>query len=123
MLLWVALAGGLGAVARLVVDGELRHRIGAGFPWGIVVINLLGSLLLGLLTGLVTGGLLPTAAQLAVGSGFLGGFTTFSTAAVETVRLALDHRPSAAVANGLAQLVGAVLLAGAGLAAGLAVAG
>jgi CrcB protein len=97
--------------------------MGDGFPWGIVVINLLGSLLLGLVTGLTTGGLLPAGVQVVVGGGFLGGFTTFSTAAVETVRLALDHRPAAAVANGLAQLVAAVLLAGVGLATGLAVVG
>lgn len=122
MLLWVALAGGLGAVARLVVDGEVSRRAGDGFPWGIVVVNLLGSLLLGVVTGLTTGGLLPSTAQLVVGGGFLGGWTTFSTAAVETVRLALDHRLGAAAANGLGQLVAAVLLAGLGLAAGLAVA-
>jgi CrcB protein len=123
MLLWVALAGGLGGVARLVVDGEFRRRVGDGFPWGIVVINLLGSLLLGLVAGLTAGGLLPVTAQLVVGGGFLGGWTTFSTAAVETVRLVLDHRPGSAVANGLGQLVAAVLLAGLGLTAGLTVAG
>ena len=123
MLLWVALAGGLGAVARLVVDGEFRRRMGDGFPWGIVVVNLLGSLLLGLVTGVTAGGLLPAGVHLVVGGGFLGGFTTFSTAAAETVRLALDHRPAAAVANGLAQLVAAVLVAGVGLASGLALVG
>lgn len=119
----VALAGGLGAVARLVVDGEIRRRVGDGFPWGTAVINLTGSLLLGLVTGLVLGGLLPEPVRLVLGTGFLGGYTTFSTAAVETVRLAEQRRYGRAVAHGLGQLAAAVLLSAVGLVSGLALAG
>ena len=120
VLLLVPLAGGLGAVARLVVDGEVRRLLGATCPRGTVLVNLTGSLLLGLLVGLAAAGWLPTAVQVVVGTGFLGGYTTFSTAAVEAVRLALDGRPGAAVLNATGQLVAGVLLAGLGLLVGLA---
>jgi len=119
----VALAGGLGAVARVVVDGEIRRRVGDGFPWGTAVINLTGSLLLGLVTGLFLGGLLPEPARVVIGTGFLGGYTTFSTAAVETVRLAEQRRYGQALAHGLGQLAAAVLLSAVGLVSGLALAG
>lgn len=119
----VALAGGLGAVARVVVDGEIRRRVGDGFPWGTAVINLTGSLLLGLVTGLFLGGLLPEPARVVIGTGFLGGYTTFSTAAVETVRLAEQRRYGQALAHGLEQLAAAVLLSAVGLVSGLALAG
>ena len=120
LLLVVALAGGLGAVARLVVDGEVRRRRPDGLPWGTALVNLSGSLLLGVVTGLAAGGLLPPSARWVVGTGLLGGYTTFSTAAVETVRLALDGHRRGAVLHGLGQLVAGVLLAGVGLLAGLA---
>ncbi|GAA1426531.1 hypothetical protein GCM10009616_01360 [Microlunatus lacustris] len=122
LLLLVALAGGVGAVARLVVDGEVRRRLGDDHPWGTTLVNLTGSLLLGLVTGLAASRLLPPAAQLVVGTGFLGGYTTFSTAAVEAVRLALGAHPRAAVLHGVGQLAAGVLLAGGGLLAGLAIA-
>lgn len=119
LLLLVPLAGGLGAVARLVVDGEVR-RLTGGTSRGTVLVNLTGSLLLGLLVGLVAAGWLPATVRVVVGTGFLGGYTTFSTAAVEAVRLALDHRPGAALLNAVGQLVFGVLLAGLGLLIGLA---
>lgn len=122
MVLWIALAGGVGAVARLVLDGVLRSRTSGRYPVGTVVINLSGSLLLGLVVGL-TGALLPEAARLVLGTGFLGGYTTFSTAAVETVRLAGDRRWPAAWAHGLGMLVAGVGLAALGLGVGLALGG
>lgn len=122
--LWVALAGGLGAVVRLVLDGELRRRTGdTVLPVGTLAVNLSGSLLLGLVSGLAAGALLPASAALVLGGGFLGGYTTFSTAAVETVRLAAERRPGAALGHGVGMLAGAVLLAAAGLVLGLAVTG
>ena len=123
LLLVVSLAGGLGAVARLVVDGEVRRRLRERSPGGTVLVNLSGSFLLGLLTGLAAAGLLPATAREVVGTGFLGGYTTFSTAAVEAVRLVLEGRRVAALVHGAGQLVAGVLVAGAGLALGLALAG
>jgi CrcB protein len=119
-LLLIAGAGGLGAVARLVVDGLIRSAVRTGYPVGTTVINLSGSLLLGLLTGLVVGGTAPESWRLVAGTGFLGGYTTFSTASVETVRLLQDRSWWAAVVNGLGMLVGGALLAALGLLLGLA---
>ena len=113
MVLWLALAGGLGAVARLVLDGAVRQRV-HGYPLGTVLVNLTGSLLLGLIAGLAAGAVLSPSVQLVAGSGFLGGYTTFSTASVETVRLVRDHRWGAALLHGLGMLVGSVALAALG---------
>jgi CrcB protein len=119
--LLIACAGGLGAVARLVLDWWIRSRVRVGYPVGTSAINLSGSLVFGLLTGLVLGGAAPEWWRLVAGTGFLGGYTTFSTASVETVRLLQDRRWWAAVVNGVGMLLGCASLAALGLLAGLAV--
>lgn len=121
--LLVALAGGLGAVARLVLDGSLTSRTRGRYPVGTFLVNVTGSLLLGLVAGLAAGALLPPQWALVAGTGFLGGYTTFSTAVVETVRLAGARRWLAAVAHGLGMLGLSVLAAGVGLVVGTAVIG
>nr|WP_217498885.1 fluoride efflux transporter CrcB [Leifsonia sp. C5G2] len=111
----VGLAGGVGAVARLVLDGLLRARVRLAFPLGTTVINVTGSFLLGLVTGLALAHGLPPEWRAALGTGFLGGYTTFSTASYETVRLAQQRRYRAALANGVGMLVLALAAAGLGL--------
>lgn len=118
--LLLALAGGLGAVARFVLDGTVTAARSWRYPVGTTVINLSGSFLLGLLAGLAAGRLLPGSAYLVLGTGFLGGYTTFSTAAYETVRLAEQHRWGAALLHGLGQVVVATALAALGYALGSA---
>jgi CrcB protein len=118
IVVWLAVAGGLGAVARLVLDGLVRSRTEAT-GLGTMVINLTGSLLLGLVAGLATSSVLPEAFRLVLGTGFLGGYTTFSTASVETVRLVQQRRWAAAALHGVGMLVGSVVLAGAGIWLGL----
>jgi len=123
--LLLALAGGLGAVARFVLDGTVtaalaRRGGGARHPVGTTLINLSGSFLLGLVAGLVAGRLLAEPAALVLGTGFLGGYTTFSTAAYETVRLAEQRRWAAALAHGLGQVVVATALAALGYLVGSA---
>ena len=115
LFLVVALAGGVGAVARFLLDGVIRARVGTRMPWGTLAINLSGSLLLGLVVGLAGGGVLPGEWQWALGIGFLGGYTTFSTASFETVRLLQERRIGAGLAHALLQLVAATALAGLGL--------
>lgn len=115
MVIWVAVAGGFGAVSRFLLDGALRAGLAGRFPVGTMVINLSGSLLLGLVTGGTLGELLPERWQLIVGTGFLGGYTTFSAASLETVRLLRERRLVAALINGLGMLVASVALAGVGL--------
>ncbi|QKJ18138.1 fluoride efflux transporter FluC [Microbacterium hominis] len=116
MLLLAALAGGLGAALRVVVDAAVpRPR---GFPLGILVVNVSGAFALGLLTPL-----LPAETLLVVGTGLLGGYTTFSAVSVETALLAERGRWAHAAANVLGTFALAVAAAGAGLAIGVAVVG
>ncbi|ANP74324.1 fluoride efflux transporter FluC [Cryobacterium arcticum] len=119
----VSLAGGLGAALRLALDGVVRARVRTTLPVGTLLINVLGSFLLGVITGLTLALWLPEAWHLVLGGGLMGGFTTFSTASVETVRLALDRRSFSALVNGLGMLVLAVACAFLGLWLGLGVYG
>lgn len=118
LFLALSLAGGIGAAARLLVDGAIRAATGPRLPVGTVVVNVVGSLLLGLLTGLVVAGVLPEQWRLIAGTGFLGGFTTFSTASFETVRLVQQRRGIAAVLNGVGVALLATAAAGLGLVLG-----
>lgn len=119
VLMALSLAGGVGAATRLVFDGFLRGRVKTSFPLGTLVINVTGSLLLGVVTGLALANALPAEWRLILGTGFLGGYTTFSTASFETVRLAQQGRYAAALGNGLGMLLLALLAAGAGMWLGL----
>ncbi len=111
----VALAGGLGAVARFALDTGIRSRRVTRMAWGTIAINLSGSLLLGLLVGLVGAGALAGEWQWALGTGFLGGYTTFSTASFETVRLLQKRAWTDAALTALVQLAAATALAALGL--------
>lgn len=115
LVIGVGLAGGVGAVARLVLDGLLRARVRVAFPLGTTVINVTGSFLLGLVTGLALVHGLPPEWRAVLGTGFLGGYTTFSTASYETVRLAQQRRYRAALLNGVGMLAIALAAAGLGL--------
>src|SRR3954454_4603188 len=81
-------AAAVGAPARYLLDGFVQERVSGGFPLGTFTVNLLGSFLLGLLTGLATHHHLTGNAKTVLGTGFCGAFTTFSTFTYETVRLA-----------------------------------
>ncbi len=80
-LLVVAIAGAFGAPARYLLERGITARLGRGFPWGTFVVNVSGSLLLGMVAGSTLHGL-PRAA---VATGFLGAYTTFSGYAFEVV--------------------------------------
>jgi fluoride exporter len=114
--LWVALAGSAGALARFGLDGGLRRRWPTTFPWATLVVNVTGSLLLGLVTGLVLFRGEPDPLRIIVGTGFCGGYTTFSTASFETVRLLQTGRRRQAATNAVSSLLLTVLAGGAGLA-------
>lgn len=123
--LWVALAGGLGAGARYVLDGLLTaRRRGSGpasLPTATLTINVLGSFLLGVVTGWAGRGAaseVTETVRAVAGVGFLGGFTTFSTASVELVRLVRAERPWGAVVLAVTMLALALAAAALGLALG-----
>lgn len=111
----VALAGGAGAAARFVLDGAVRGRTRSSFPWGTALINVSGSFLLGLLGGLLARHAVSPGAYAVAGTGFLGGFTTFSTASVEAVRLVQRRRWGAAAGSVLGVAALAVVAAAAGM--------
>ena len=116
--LLVCVGGPIGAVARWVLDGAVQRRWPVGFPIGILAINVLGSFLLGaLLAGTRSSGLHDEWVALA-GTGFCGGFTTFSTFAFETSQLMHRHELLAAGANLLLSNVLGIVLVFAGLALG-----
>lgn len=110
-----ALAGGIGAALRFFVDGLVRDHVRSSFPLGTSVINVTGSLALGLLIGLTLSHVASSELQAILGTGLLGGYTTFSTASVETVRLAHERRYRAALVNGVGMLILCVLAAALGL--------
>jgi CrcB protein len=111
VLVWVGVAvlGGIGAIARFVVDGTIGSRVSTNFPLGTFAINISGALILGLLAGLaVTGSALVLA-----GTATLGSYTTFSTWMFESQRLAEDGELPLALLNILVSLavgVGAAAL-------------
>lgn len=115
VLLSLSVAGGIGAVLRFAVDGAIRSRVRSLFPFGTAAINVSGSLVLGLLTGLALHSSIAGTWVLVLGTGLMGGYTTFSTASFETVRLLQDREYTMALANGLGILVAAVLAAVLGL--------
>ena len=78
-ILLVAPGGSVGSVLRYLLS-----NINASFPWGTFAVNILGSLLIGLLVGLVSKGVLSPEMKLLLVTGFCGGFTTFSTFANES---------------------------------------
>ena len=110
------IAGAAGALARFVLDASIKKRRQTAFPWATVLINVTGSMLLGILAGLVLFHGQPTAWQTVIGTGFCGGYTTFSTASFETVRLVQQHRRTLALLNSVGSLVASVAACAAGLA-------
>lgn len=111
----VLVLGGLGAAVRFAVDGELSHRFRPAAPWPTIVINIVGSFVLGVLAGAAGYHGLSHDLRLIGGTGLCGGFTTFSTAMVEQVRLVQAGRTRTAVACLAAHVVGSLLAAVAGL--------
>lgn len=107
-----ALAGGVGAALRYLLDLGVAKVAGRRFPWGILMVNLSGSFALGLVTSA-----LPAQAFL-LGAGLLGGYTTFSTAMLDTVALWGDGERRASAFNAVGMLVLGLLAAGLGLALG-----
>ncbi|MGO2660284.1 fluoride efflux transporter CrcB [Mycetocola reblochoni] len=120
----IGLGGGLGAVARWALDRAMA-TLGGSFPLGILVVNLSGSLLIGVLDGaaLAVGAAADAGWVLALGGGVIGGYTTFSTAMVDTVRLLGERRGGAALLNAAGTVVGAVLAVLLGVVVGAAIAG
>lgn len=112
---WVALAGGVGAATRFLVDAEVARRNRGRMPLGTLAINITGSFLLSVVTGwwMFRGG--SSDLKLILGTGFLGGYTTFSTASVEGARLARAGRSWGVLIHAGGMAVASIAAAGLGL--------
>lgn len=117
--LLIGVFGAAGAMSRYAIDGWVSDATHGQFPWGTMVINVAGAFLLGVLVALTTERLLPHPNwRNALGIGFLGSFTTFSTYAYETVKLSEDGAIGLAFANGVGMVALGLVAAFAGLAIG-----
>ena len=112
----VALGGAVGAVLRFLVDRGITARWAPTFPAATLLINMTGSFVLGVVTGLSA--VLGPVWTLALGTGLCGGYTTFSTAMVDAVRLAREQRAGAAVVSVLGTVLWSLLAVAAGLTLG-----
>lgn len=110
----VALAAGLGAVCRYVLDQVVQHRTAGEFPYGTFAINISGSLLLGLVLGLSVHHGLDPDVTVVIGTGFAGGFTTLSTWAWESLALAEIGDLAAASLNIVGSFTAGLLAAACG---------
>lgn len=112
----VMIGGAIGAGARHLVGQAMLARLGPGFPWWTLTINIVGGLLMGLLIGtLARGEGVGDTARLFIGVGILGGFTTFSSFSMEFWMLFERGQNAQAVAYVLASVVGAIAACGIGL--------
>lgn len=117
--LLVAVFGAIGAPSRYVVDRYVQERTRGVFPWGTFVINVSGAFVLGLLTALEARHHLTPDVEIALGVGFCGAFTTWSTYNFESVRLLEDGALGAAAANAAGSLAAGVVAAAGGLVLGM----
>ncbi|WP_329013238.1 fluoride efflux transporter CrcB [Streptomyces sp. NBC_01601] len=97
--LLVIVGGMAGAPLRYLTDRAVQKRHDAVFPWGTLAVNVLGCLVLGLLTGAVTAGAASSHVQLLIGTGLCGALTTYSTFSYETLRLTETGSRFLAAAN------------------------
>ena len=99
-LLWVCLAGALGSGTRYAVGLWASDRFGTAFPYGTLIVNVGGCFLIALvLQTALDRAAFPPALRLALATGFLGGLTTYSSFAYETMRLAREGQRTAALLN------------------------
>jgi CrcB protein len=112
VVLWigVVLIGGAGSVLRFVVDGGIASRTGRSFPYGTLVVNVSGAILLGLFAGLE----LNHDEALLAGTAAVGSYTTFSTWMFESQRLAEDRQLLNLAANVVVSLAAGLLAAALG---------
>ncbi|MEV8343137.1 fluoride efflux transporter CrcB [Streptomyces niveus] len=106
--LLVAIGGVVGAPLRYLTDRAVQARHDSVFPWGTFTVNVVGSLILGLLTGAALSGTAGHTVQLLLGTGLCGAMTTYSTFSYETLRLAESGAKFFAAANVIASVAAGI---------------
>lgn len=122
--IYIAIAGGIGALGRYYISGFFHKLLGESFPYGTLAVNFIGSFLLGLIMQISLGtDIIPQNLRLAFTLGFLGAFTTFSTFSYETLKLFEDGAWLMGGANILANVLLGIAAAFAGIMLGRVVLG
>lgn len=109
-ILFIALGGSLGAIARYIFSNIVYQHINDIFPWGTLVINLTGSFFIGVFFELFDKAILPTEMRSFITIGFLGAYTTFSTYSLETFNLLREGEISLASLNILGSNILSIIL-------------
>jgi CrcB protein len=112
----ILLFGAAGAVARYVIDGTVTERVDNRLPYGTLAVNVIGSFILGFVTGLVLYHDDSTTIRTLVGTGFCGAFTTWSTLSWETLRLVEEGDTGAAAVTVFGGIATSMIAAAIGLA-------
>jgi CrcB protein len=115
---WVCLGAAFGAPARYLTDRFVQARLDAVLPWGTLVVNVVGSFVLGFATGVATQHDVSPQLMAVIGTGFCGALTTYSTFSYETLRLYEDGARLYAGANIALTLVAGLSAVVAGFGAG-----
>lgn len=109
--LWVCLGSAVGGGARYLLSGWVLKVLGPSFPYGTLAVNLIGSFLMGgLLYAGTEAAVLPPTLRLALTTGVLGGFTTYSAFSYETLKLLQDDAWAIAIANVTATVLGCLAM-------------
>lgn len=117
--LWICLGGAVGTGARYLLSGWVLRLAGPGFPWGTLAVNAVGSFLLGVILEIsLATDLFPPTLRLALTTGVMGGFTTYSTFNYETLQLFQQEDWLLGGANLLATVVLCLAAGGIGVVAG-----
>jgi CrcB protein len=115
---WIGIGGAAGTLARYGLLTWCQHRFGSGFPYGTIAVNLIGSLLLGaLMQAAMTTDIVSPTLRLGLGVGFLGGFTTYSTFNLETLKMLQARAWMPAILNASITFFGCLLAGVLGMAA------
>jgi CrcB protein len=104
---WLLVIAGavVGAPLRYLTDRAIQARHDTVFPWGTFTVNVIGCMILGVLTGAVAAGAASSSLNLLLGTGLCGALTTYSTFSYETLRLAETGARFFAAANVIASVV------------------
>ena len=117
--LWLGLMGAAGTLSRYGLDVLMQRIVGNRFPWAILLVNVVGCFLFGVVWSLADGrGLLSYDLRFLLLVGFMGSLTTFSTFAFQTAEFLRTSRSDMAIANVAAQVILGVAAIFLGISAG-----